>query len=353
MTLPKDLIAREGAWLGEPAPFNNVVVSTRARYARNLADHPFSPHAPASLLSRVHDEVAQAFEHNKLLGTFHSLEMTEATGMERAYLKEARLISKEMERGGANRAVYLGPNYRRSIMVNEEDHLRIQCLEAGLQISRAQACLEEMDEAISHSVSYAFHPKFGYLTACPTNVGTGLRVSVMMHLPGLATRRQVEPILQDLPAAGLTARGFHGENSENLGDFYQISNEVTLGRSVEQIETLLAEVVSGLMEREIEARSLLFSKEGIAVQDAIWRSFGLLQNARKMDTAEAMKLLSRVRLGVDEGLFPALTHEALNKLFIEVQPSHLVLRQGAPDDSESRDVARATLLRRSLGGGGE
>ena len=352
MSLPKDLIAREGSWLGEPSAFSNVVVSTRARYARNLADHPFSPHAPASLLARVHDEVAQAFDGHKLLGTFHSLEMTEATGMERAYLKEARLISKEMERGGANRAVYLGPDYRRSIMVNEEDHLRIQCLEPGLQISRAQQGLEQLDEAIGRTVSYAFHPRFGYLTACPTNVGTGLRVSVMMHLPGLASRRQVEPMLQELPASGLTARGFHGENSEHVGDFYQISNEVTLGRSVEQIETLLADVVSGLMEREIEARSLLFSKDGISAQDAIWRSYGLLHHARKMDTAEAMKLLSRIRLGIDEGLFPALTHEALNKIFIEIQPSHLILRQGAPDDSESRDVARATLLRRSLGGEG-
>jgi protein arginine kinase len=350
MSLPQELVTKASNWLEERSPFNNAVISSRARYARNLHEHPFSPHASPSLMEKVREEITDAFTRSRELHDFYCVELTEASGTERGFLKESRLISKEMERGGPSRAVYVSSDLKSSVMVNEEDHLRLQCLESGLQISKAQEDLSHVDQLISRVVGYAFHEKLGYLTACPTNVGTGLRASVMMHLPGLALRRNVEAAFQGLAHRGLTVRGFHGENSENLGDFFQISNEVTLGKSVEEIEETLADAVNGILEREFEARSLLLSKGGTAVQDTIWRSFGVLLHARKIDTAEAMKLLSRVRLGIDEGYFPSLTHETLNKLVMEIQPSHLVLRHQAADEVEQRDIARATLIREVLGG---
>lgn len=351
MTLPPEIIAQDPNWLEEASPCDNVVVTSRARFARNVQNAPFAPHASAGALAEVREQIAEALSRNGYFADFMCLELTELSGLERTFLKESRLISKEMERGGPNRAVYVNRDLKCSIMVNEEDHLRIQCLEPGLQINRTQTKLNAIDTEAAKVLPCAFHEKFGYLTACPTNVGTALRASVMMHLPGLALKREIEAALQELPSRGLTVRGFHGENSEGVGDFYQISNEVTLGRSVEQIEQELADAVSTLMERELASRSLLHQKGGWTVKDAIWRSFGILSHARKIESVEAMKLLSRVRLGIDEGFFESLTHEKLNKLVFAIQPGHLVFCHGAGEDAEERDITRANLIREVLAGG--
>lgn len=348
MSLPHAMVRPAQEWMEEPAPCSNVIVTSRARYARNVDGAPFAPHASTRILGQVRDDIVEALSRNHFFHEYFHLDMTEVSGIERAYLKESRLISKEMERGGANRAVYVSTDLKSSIMVNEEDHLRIQTLEPGLQINKVQERLAQLEEEIADVISFARHERFGYLTACPTNVGTGIRVSVMMHLPGLALNHSIEGRLKELPRHGFAIRGFHGENSENLGDFYQISNEITLGRSVRQLEEKIADLVSNLMDAELEARSLLHRKGGIVVEDSVWRSYGILATARKMDSAEAMKLLSRIRLGIDEGYFPQLTHEKLNKLIVESQPGHLIIKHGAPEDAEQRDVARAELIRRTL-----
>ncbi|MCC6548280.1 ATP--guanido phosphotransferase [Candidatus Sumerlaeota bacterium] len=348
MSLPRSLATSDLKWLEHPAPANNIVVSSRTRLARNLSEQPFAPHAKASDLSEIDEQIREAFEQNPYFNAFVRVELSESTATERAFLKEARLISKEMERGGANRAVYVNNDLKCSIMVNEEDHLRLQRLEPGLQISQAQSLLNEVDREAAKVLPMAYHEHFGFLTACPTNVGTGLRASVMMHLPGLAFRREIEGAFRDLPGKGLTVRGFQGENSEGLGDFYQISNEVTLGKSVGEIEQQLADTVATIMGREIEARTLLLKHGGITVTDAIWRSFGILANARKMESAEAMKLLSRLRLGIDDGFFQNLSHEKFNRLVVEIQPGHLHYRHGAAEDAEERDIARANLIRHAL-----
>jgi protein arginine kinase len=330
------------------APCESVVVSSRTRLARNVIGYPFSPHAGVSANMEVREELRRVFAGSGHFSTYHELEMSELSGRERGFLKEARFISKEMERGGPSRAVYLDRELKCSIMVNEEDHLRIQCLEPGLQVAAAMERVRRVEGKLGALLSFAHHRRFGFLTACPTNAGTGLRASVMMHLPALSLRREIETIISALPRQGMTVRGFHGENSDNLGDLFQISNEVTLGRSVEQIEELLAEVVGMLLDREIEARSLLFTKGGVALQDTVWRSFGLLTHARKMDTAEAMKLLSRLRLGIDQQWFPGLDHAVLNALIAEVQPGHLMIRHDAPDETDTRGVLRADLIRKTL-----
>ncbi len=346
MSLPKELTRTGRSWLEQSAPCSNVVMTSRARLARNLMNHPFAPHAGDEVLADICAEIDAAFRRGTLLKDFIRVDLGEATQTERIYLKELRLISRELERGGEYRLVFVRPDLKASIMVNEEDHLRIQCIEPGLQINRVQERLNELEEELAGLLNFAYHQELGYLTACPTNVGTGLRVSTMMHLPGLALRRDVQNALKPLPSYGLTMRGFYGENSENLGDYFQISNEVTLGKTVWEIEENLAEMVSQIMDREVEARSLLRRDGGMTIQDAMWRSYGTLTHSRKMDSSEAMKLLSRIRLGIDEGLVNGLTHEKLNKLILDIQPGHLVFRHGAPDESAQRDVARAAMLRK-------
>ncbi len=348
MTLPPEIVGRAPDWAEEAAPCNNVIVSSRARYARNLADEPFSPHASSAIMASISEKIHRSFSARHFFDQYLFLSVGGMTATDRGFLKEARLISRELEAGGDHRGVYVASDLKSSVMVNEEDHLRLQVLEPGLQIHRVHERLEELDHEIGSQLEYAYHERLGFLTACPTNVGTALRVSVMMHLPGLTLRRTLEAALRDLPAAGLTVRGFHGENSENLGDFFQISNEVTLGRSVSDIVEVFSTRVGLILEKELEARSLLLREETAASQDSIWRSYGILAYARKIETAEAMKLLSRVRLGLDEGYFPGLTHERLNRLVLEIQPHHLMLVHGAPDESGHRDDKRAELIRTVL-----
>lgn len=348
MPIPPDMFKNEIHWLDEASPCNNIVVTSRARYARNLADQPFTPHGHPRAHEEVHRALLDAIGRNDYFEDFFRLDLEGTSGPERALLKELRLISKEMERGGENRSVYLHPELKCSVMVNEEDHLRMQCLEPGLQLGKAHQLLDHIDQEIAKVVPYAWHDRFGYLTACPTNVGTGLRASVMLHLPALTMRRQVEQAMKGLSSRGLTLRGFHGENTEPTGDFYQLSNEVTLGVSVDDIFESLTETVTEVMEKERETRSQLLRRERVSVEDAVWRNFGILKYARKISSAEAMRMLSSLRLGIDEGLFPGLPHETLNRLIMEIQPGHLIYRHGAGDEAESRDETRARLIQKHL-----
>lgn len=349
MTIPAEL-TKEKTWAGDESPYHHVIVSSRARFARNIAGNRFAPHADSAELTRIYNDVRSAFEISPLLSTYHRIDMTEATGLERGYLKESRLISKEMERGGANRLVYIAPDLKSSVMVNEEDHIRMQCLEPGLNLSGVHDALTKLEREIAQVLNFSYHEELGFLTACPTNVGTGLRISVMMHLPGLAIKRKEQAIFKTLVTQGLTVRGFHGENSENTGHFYQISNEVTLGKAIADIELQLSDTIHDILRQELEARSLLTSQGGIAVQDDIWRAFGILRHARRISTEEAMKLLSRLRLGIGTGGFEIITHQDLNQLLLDIQPGRLVLCHNAPDNPEARDAARASLIRKKLGG---
>lgn len=348
MSLPPEIIGADALWLEEPAPCNNVVVTTRVRLARNVTGHPFTRHASKSVAIEVLEALLDSLEKSDMLGTYFTFPLGNISSVEASFLKEARLISKEMEHGGHASAVVVRPDLKASVMINEEDHLRLQALEPGLQAGKAHKILDELDGEVASLVPYAYHPRLGFLTACPTNVGTGLRVSVMMHLPGLSMNSRLDDALKGLANYGLTARGFHGENSETTGDFHQISNEVTLGKTAGEIEEELGEMVSLIMEKELESRSMIMTSHDVTVRDSVWRSFGLLTHARKIDTAEAMTHLSRLRLGIDEGYFGKLSHECLNRLVVEVQPGHLLLSAESGEDAQARDVRRATLIRNTL-----
>jgi protein arginine kinase len=332
-------------WVEDGGPRQDVVVSSRARFARNLHRHVFAPHAEAEQLFEIARTIDAAIQSNPLFPSYKKLVIAEVSHVERGYLKESRLISAELEKGGENRVVYLSDDRRISIMVNEEDHLRMHCMYGGLQIDKALQVINTVDDALSESLEYAFSEKFGFLTACPTNVGTGLRISVMLHLPGMVFTKTVEEIATLVQPYGLTVRGFYGENSEFTGDFYQISNEISLGKSEEELADTVQKVVEQIIAREDSAREALFEQRRPNIEDAIWRAYALLSNARLMNSDEAMALLSRIRLGIDRGFFSKLTHGDLNKLVLQIQPAHLQYHRGRDIEPEERDLIRAELLR--------
>ncbi len=339
------------SWLAPPAPQDHIVVSSRARYARNLSGFSFAPHSRPEVHGEVLRRAAEAITTLELTAAYQPLLMMELRPPERIFLRESRLISPDMERKPAGRAAFISPDRRVSIMINEEDHLRIQCLAAGFRLGETFQTLDKIESALSARLRFAFSERLGFLTACPTNTGTGLRVSVMLHLPALSTLKKMEDLFQGVAPYGVTVRGFYGENTEFQGDFFQFSNEITLGKAEEEICTVLEKVIELVIEREEQAREELIERHRLMAEDLFWRSWALLTNARTMNSLEALQHLSRIRLGIETGWTPAaLSHHDLNRLVMETQPAHLQIAfgNGAEMSAETRDELRARLLRQRL-----
>lgn len=336
-------------WILPCGPNCDIVISSRCRLARNLTGHPFTRSATPEQRSEIASLVAKAIVREPLFEDYTHFELSEIPGADRTVLRESHLISPELERHSREGAVFLSSRANVSIMVNEEDHLRMQAILPGYQVLEAHRIIDAVDDALSLHLPFAFNSQLGYLTACPTNTGTGLRASVMMHLPGLVLSEQIEKIIKDIANHGFAVRGIYGEGTHCAGDLYQISNEVTLGKSeLEIIESLLG-VIDQLVEREREARSDLFRNRQTFVEDSIWRSFATLTQARMMNSSEATQLLSRLRLGIDHGHFgDQLPHHELNRLIIAIQPAHLISAGQSGSDTDARDVARADYLRGRL-----
>jgi protein arginine kinase len=340
-------VQKADAWLARKGPEEHIVVSSRARYARNLPKVPFPLRANHDELQSIASRVKDAIQETNSFQGGLVFELAKVTPIERNFLKESHMISVEMEKGAASRMIYIDPAITLAVMVNEEDHLRMYAIETGFQLGEVLKRLVSLETDLATSINFAFSQQYGYLTACPTNTGTGLRASVMLHLPALVMTKQITELLKSLSTPGLTVRGFYGENSEFIGDFFQISNEVTLGLSEEEIILRLTAKVEQFIEREEQARRALFEKNTMQVEDEIWRAWGTLKNARMIETQEAIRHLSRLRLGIDRGYFGALTHAELSKLVVEVQPGHLQVIHGE-SAAERRDVLRAELLRARL-----
>ena len=337
-------------WTEKSGPMQKVVASSRVRYARNLAKYTYAPYAKSEELEKIADEIHQAIMSSKILKNYERISITDLSSLERVYLKESRLISSEMEKGGQFRLVYLSKDRDISIMVNEEDHIRMQNIVPGFQLSKITEEMNRIDDDIGEKLDYAFSPNLGHLTTCPTNTGTGFRASAMMHLPGLALSKSTDLVLKTLQPFGLTVRGFYGENSDFSGDFYQISNEVSLGKSEEQILDIMKRVIIQIAEKEQETREKLFVKNTSQIEDTVWRSYALLSNARMINSSEAMQHLSHLRLGIDRKLFPSFTHTELNNLVMKIQPAHLQIKQPGEINPQARDIARAKFLRKSISG---
>jgi protein arginine kinase len=337
-------------WLEGSGPSNDVAISTRVRLARNVVDVPFPARLDAAGRRHLMEQVLTAASKSASLGTARYIDLTEAKKNERAFLMERHLISPEMAFDGEDRGVLIGPGQNVTLMINEEDHLRLQSFAVGLSLREAYTQADKADTELGQTLPYAFDAEWGFCTRCPTNAGTGLRASALLHLPALVMNGDIDRVLDGLQQMGVTARGFYGERSKAIGELFQISNTLTLGHSENEILENIDRVVQSLLHYERQSReSLMDPRRRSAVEDQIWRSWGLLRHARLISYDETMSLLSQVRLGLYLGLPVPAKAATLNQLMLVTQPAHLQLLKGSTLKAEERDRWRATLIREKLG----
>jgi len=346
----RDLAEAPGEWLKGTGPESDVVISSRIRLARNLVQFPFLSQATDEQKLRLLDIMRETLAAIELTSKLTFVDLPTADAVDRSLLVERHLISRELADGDWPRAVAFSDTETMSVMVNEEDHLRTQVLHSGLELSDTWHQVDKLDDALEDKLDFAFSAQLGYLTACPTNVGTGIRVSVMLHLPALVISREIEKVFQAVAKVNLAVRGLYGEGTQASGDFYQISNQRTLGKSEEQIISNIASVVPRVVEYEKIARSKLLAESRPTLEDRVWRAYGQLKTARTISSEETMHLLSAVRMGVNIGLITDLTINAVNQLFIHTQPAHLQELRGQALDPDERNVARADYIRTRLNG---
>ena len=268
--------------------------------------------------------------------------------VDRQLLVERHLISLEHANGKGDRGVAFGEDEVVSVMVNEEDHLRMQAVRSGFQLDETWILIDSVDDALGEHIDYAFSPRLGYLTACPSNVGTAIRASVMIHLPGLVMSKQIDKVFQAVTKINLVVRGLYGEGTQASGNFYQISNQSTLGRTEKEILENLRSVVPQIIAYERKSRDSLVSQSELALEDRVWRSYGMLKTARAISSEEVAELLSSVRLGVNMGILDTPPINVINELFILTQPAHLQKLKGRTLDAPERDKARAEFVRTRL-----
>ena len=340
-------------WLDASGDHSDVVLSTRVRLARNLQGHAFGPRARVNDREAVLDQMKRASQKVSLLSGSTLLELLALDHRGRRILLERRLASRELlgdVKTGPARAtgVLLASEDPLSVMINEEDHLRIQGLVSGLRLKKAWHLVDRLDEELGQELPFAYHHEFGFLTSCPTNVGSGLRASVFVHLPGLVLTKEIGKVLQGLGQVGLTFRGLYGEGSEVVGNFFQVSNQTTLGKSEEDLIEHLDKIVRQVIQYEGHARQVLLRDAPQVTEDKIWRAYGLLRYARSLSFEELMNLLSGVRLGVGLKLLPELRVYTLNKLMIFTQTAHLEQAAGRDLPPSECDAHRAAYVRRIL-----
>ncbi len=339
-------------WLDGSGAASHLVLSTRIRLARNLAEHRFSSRASEAEREAILGAVADAAADSVTLRRAVTFRLDTLPSLDRQLLHERHLVSKELaapDPGAVPRraaAVLLGRDV--GVMVNEEDHLRLQGLASGLALELVHEQVRRTDAELGQRLAFAFHPQFGYLTSCPTNVGTGLRASVLIHLPGLVLTKEIHRVLQGLAQVGLTYRGLYGEGSEVVGNFFQLSNQTTLGQSEGELLDHLGRIVGQVIGHEEKARQILLRDAPSILEDKVWRAFGLLRYARALGFEEAMNLLSGVRLGVGLGLVPDVGMYTVNRLLIETQPAHLLAMAGGAMDEAELPVRRARHVRMIL-----
>ena len=344
----EDLARQCGEWLRGSGPESDIVISSRIRLARNLADFPFIRQCNESDRSEVEKTLKETIFSIKEWKNLAYLDVNMLAKVDRQFLVERQLISREHAEADGARSVAIDRQEKFSLMINEEDHLRVQVMHSGLALDSAWQRINEIDDMIEEKMTFAFHPRLGYLTACPTNVGTGMRVSVMLHLPALVITRQIEKVFRSLQKISLAVRGLYGEGSQAMGDFYQISNQITLGRSEQELLEQVNDVVPVLIDYERKARQFLIRESQKDLHDRVSRAFGILCTAQTISSEETMHLLSSVRMGINLGLIENLEIPMVNQLFIHTQPAHLQKLRGAELDTANRNIERAHYLKNHL-----
>lgn len=346
---PADLSKQPSHWLSHTGPDCEIVVSSRVRLARNLAGFEFKPCLSPERQKEILETLTRTLLSLSLETPLFFIDIDESTPLERELLAERHLISLPHARGSGPRGVVIAEGECFTAMINEEDHLRMQVYAPGQQLKACYEKLNKIDDQLEKKISYAFHSRFGYLTACPTNLGTGIRVSVMLHLPALKMTGQTEKFFNAARDCNLAVRGLFGEGSEAVGDFYQLSNQVTLGISeAEVVDNFCTAIIPKIMDYERAARQKLLDEKPDAVDDKIQRALGILRSARLISSQEALILLSQVRLGVHTGRVTEIPLTKINDLFLKIQPAHLQMQAGKTLDPDQRDTLRAQLIRSVL-----
>jgi protein arginine kinase len=337
-------------WMREQGPNHDIVLSSRIRLARNFADVPFPIIAGQKDLEEIREFLKEQFEHRSFQEhqNFEFISIRDLTAIEKSVLVEKHLISPLLAKKEGAAATLISDNEQVSVMINEEDHIRIQIYFPGLQLTKALNKALEFDDWIEDKVNYAFDEKRGFLTSCPTNVGTGMRASVMMHLPALAMTKQINRMMPAINQLGLVVRGIYGEGSEALGNIFQISNQITLGKAEEHIIEDLESVVQQLIEHERKARTRILEQSGIELENRIFRSLGVLEYSRIIESKEAARCLSNVRLGIDLGIIKNISRNILNELMVLTQPGFLQHYAKKTLTMAERDILRASLIRERL-----
>lgn len=332
-------------WYHEKGADSDVVVSTRVRLARNVTQVPFPPKWSDEAAKQITDDVKSALDATK--EAFSYLNLDNAPQRNKSVLVEDHIISREML-GGKNKALFLNDAGTVAVMVGEEDHLRIQVIAAGFAMDKAFAAADALDDALGKKINYAYDEKFGFLTHCPTNVGTGMRASVMLHLPALRMAGNINSLIGQVGKLGLTIRGVYGEGSESRGDLYQLSNQITLGLSEQQTVEKVSEIVKQIIKMERDMRARLYENDKLSFADTVCRALGTLKFAQKISSQEAQKLLSYVKLGTELDIIKDTDALKITQLMIESEPHHIALAEGSDLSPAERDEKRAAHIRRGL-----
>jgi protein arginine kinase len=342
------LLKNQSEWGSNEGPHGKIVLSSRVRFARNLRGFSFPGWAKKAERQRALEVMQPVVEQLPEMGDCFSGSMDGITAMDKQMLVERHLISREHAARNVGSGLVINERETISVMINEEDHLRIQALKAGLQLKNVFKVIDKVDSELEERLDYAYSARLGYLTACPTNVGTGMRASAMVHLPGMVLSDQINQIVQAVNKLGLAVRGLYGEGTEALGNVFQVSNQTTLGEKESDVIERLNKVMLQIIEHEENARMSLLEKRPKVVYDQVGRAYGVLTNAHTVSSKEALNLLSLLRMGVDLGLLPGTVRESVDRLFIETQPAHVQKMAERKLTAEERDLYRADLIREKL-----
>ncbi len=343
-----NVMSTAGEWLRGEGPHHQIVVSSRVRLARNLRNRPFPGWAKKAERTSILELMKPAVEELPEMEDSFSEVLQDLSALDKQVLVERHLISREHAAKGAGSAVVMNRRQTLSIMLNEEDHLRMQSIRSGLQLKQAFKLVDKIDTALEDKLEFGYDRRLGYLTACPTNVGTGMRASAMLHLPGLVLSEMINQVVQAVSKIGLAVRGLYGEGTEAMGNLFQISNQTTLGEKEDEIIGRLTKVIETIIDKEHDARQVLIQKKSNTLWDQIGRAYGVLTYAHAMSSKEALNLLSIIKLGVDLGAFPEDRRLPIDQLFIDTQPAHLQKGSDQKLNAEERDHLRAQIIRDRL-----
>ena len=345
-----NLLKQTSEWLKGTGPKSNIVISSRVRLARNLTKFPFPSRLNNKEAENLLNNIKRIINETNMLKGSLFLELKDLDNTDKQLLIERHLMSHEHATKGDSKAIIVSKEEIISIMINEEDHLRIQVMRSGFDLIDAWQIIDKLDDELSEKIPFAFLPEWGYLTACPTNTGTGMRGSVMLHLPALVMTKQINKVLAAIAKLSFTTRGFYGEGTQASGNFFQISNQVSMGHSEEEILENIKGLIRQIIEQEEQARHTLFTHHRDMLEDRIWRAYGTLKSAYIISSQETIDLLSMLRLGLDLGIVKDINPRLINELFIIIQPAHLQKIEGKKLNATERDVKRANLIRERLGG---